>query len=53
MTFEQVCTAAEYVRGKLSTQPKVGIILGSGLGGIADESGYNSYGYFNLDGERK
>ena len=37
MTFEQVCTAAEYVRGKLSTQPKVGIILGSGLGGIADE----------------
>ena len=23
------------------------------FGGIADESGYNSYGYFNLDGERK
>ena len=37
MTFEQVCTAAESVRGKLSAQPKVGIILGSGLGGIADE----------------
>ena len=37
MVFEQVQAAAAYVRSKLSFQPQVGIILGSGLGGIADE----------------
>ncbi len=37
MNYEYVQEAAAYVRGKLPRQPKVGIILGSGLGGIADE----------------
>ena len=37
MSFQHVQEAAEYVRTKLSGQPRIGIILGSGLGGIADE----------------
>ena len=37
MNFEHVQEAAKYVRSKLSGQPRIGIILGSGLGGIADE----------------
>lgn len=37
MKHEHVQEAAAYVRGKLPRQPRIGIILGSGLGGIADE----------------
>ena len=37
MKHEHVREAAAYVRGKLPRQPSIGIILGSGLGGIADE----------------
>ena len=37
MNYEHVQEAAAYVRSKLAGQPRVGIILGSGLGGIADE----------------
>ena len=37
MNYEHVQEAAAYVRSKLAGQPRVGIILGSGLGDIADE----------------
>ena len=37
MKHEHVQEAAAYVRGKLPRQPSIGIILGSGLGSIADE----------------
>ena len=37
MQFEYAQEAAAYVRGKLTGQPRVAMILGSGLGGIADE----------------
>ena len=37
MKYEHVQEAAAYVRNKLARQPRVGMILGSGLGGIADE----------------
>ena len=37
MKHEHVQEAAAYVRGKLPRQPSIGIILGSGLGDIADE----------------
>ena len=37
MKYEYVQEAAAYIREKLPRLPKVGMILGSGLGGIADE----------------
>lgn len=37
MKFEHVNEAAAYVRDKISVQPQIGIILGSGLGEIADK----------------
>ena len=37
MQFKYAQEAAAYVRGKLTGQPRVAMILGSGLGGIADE----------------
>ena len=37
MQFEYAQEAAAYVRSKLTGQPRVAMILGSGLGGIADE----------------
>jgi purine-nucleoside phosphorylase len=35
--FDQVQAAAAFVRGKCSTAPRVGLILGSGLGSYADK----------------
>ena len=35
--FERVQTAAEVVRGRATLRPEVGIILGTGLGGLAEE----------------
>ncbi|HEY0351569.1 MAG TPA: purine-nucleoside phosphorylase, partial [Gemmatimonadales bacterium] len=35
--FERVQTAAEVVRARSALQPEVGIILGTGLGGLAEE----------------
>ena len=32
----QIHTAADYIRSRISIEPKVGLILGSGLGGYAD-----------------
>ena len=37
MKFEHVNEAANYVREKITINPKIGIILGSGLGGIAEK----------------
>lgn len=37
MKYEYVLEATTYIQNQLPRQPKVGIILGSGLGGIADE----------------
>jgi len=37
MNYQIICEAAEYVRSKIENQPKIGIILGSGLGGIAEK----------------
>jgi len=34
--LEQIETAANIIRGRISVQPKVGLILGSGLGDLAD-----------------
>ncbi len=36
MEFENIQRAADYVRSRLPASPAVGLILGSGLGGIAD-----------------
>jgi purine-nucleoside phosphorylase len=36
-TFERADHAAEYIRTKTSHRPKLAIVLGSGLGGFADE----------------
>ena len=36
MGFEQVQEAATYVRERIGEEPRIGIILGSGLGGIAE-----------------
>mgnify|MGYP005812484243 CR=1 FL=1 len=36
LTLEEIDQAAEAVRGKTTRHPRVGIILGSGLGGLAD-----------------
>jgi purine-nucleoside phosphorylase len=37
ITLEQIDQAAEAVRSRLTTQPRVGLILGSGLGELAEE----------------
>ena len=37
MSYQNICQAAEYVSGKIENKPKIGIILGSGLGGIAEK----------------
>lgn len=36
MLFEQVCESAEMIRSRLGQTPTVGLILGSGLGGLVD-----------------
>ena len=36
LTYEQISQSAETVRSKIDSQPEVGIILGSGLGGLAE-----------------
>jgi purine-nucleoside phosphorylase len=36
VTIDQIDDAAQFVRGSVRCQPKVGIILGSGLGDLAD-----------------
>lgn len=35
-TYDQISEVSEYVRSKIETQPTVGMILGSGLGALAD-----------------
>jgi purine-nucleoside phosphorylase len=37
MTMSKIIEASEYIRSRISSQPKVGIILGSGLGIYADQ----------------
>ncbi|MDK9711443.1 purine-nucleoside phosphorylase [Acidaminobacter sp.] len=37
LTYDVMTAAAEALRGKISKAPEVGLILGSGLGGLADE----------------
>ena len=37
MTLEQIDEAAEYVRGYTAHRPSVGLVLGSGLGALADQ----------------
>ena len=37
MTLEQIDEAAEYVRGHTAHRPSVGLVLGSGLGALADQ----------------
>ncbi len=37
MSYEKILQAADYVRTKIGPAPTIGIILGSGLGGIADK----------------
>ena len=36
MRYEQVLESAEYIRSVTAQQPTLGIILGSGLGGLVD-----------------
>jgi purine-nucleoside phosphorylase len=36
LSREQFQEAATYVQGRISHQPKIGLVLGSGLGGLAD-----------------
>jgi purine-nucleoside phosphorylase len=36
ITIEQIDDAAAFIRGKINTLPKVGLVLGSGLGGLAE-----------------
>ncbi len=36
ITLEQIDSAVETIRGRISNQPKVGMILGSGLGSLAE-----------------
>ena len=36
VTIQQIDDAAAYIRSKVSRLPKIGMILGSGLGGLAD-----------------
>ena len=35
--LEKVLATAEFIRGKMKTQPKVGIVLGTGLGNLATQ----------------
>lgn len=35
--LDKVIATAEYLRGKMTTQPKVGIVLGTGLGNLATQ----------------
>ena len=37
ITMQEIDTAAAVVRGRISIQPKIALILGSGLGPLADE----------------
>lgn len=37
MTYENAVEAAEYIRSKYSGEPKIALVLGSGLGAFADE----------------
>ncbi len=37
MDYNQIQTAASFINGKLQQQPKIGLILGSGLGVLADD----------------
>jgi purine-nucleoside phosphorylase len=49
MNFEQIQEATDFLRSKTSFQPKVGIILGSGLSGLADEiEGVATVGYEDI-----
>jgi len=34
--YDKIQATAEFIRGKVTTQPTIGIILGSGLGGLVD-----------------
>ena len=36
VTIEQIDEACKYIRGKIEISPKVGLVLGSGLGNLAD-----------------
>jgi purine-nucleoside phosphorylase len=36
VTIEQIDAAADYIRGRISALPKIGLVLGSGLGGLAE-----------------
>ncbi len=37
MTFEQIKASADYLLGNISQKPQIGIILGTGLGGLIQE----------------
>lgn len=37
LTYEQIREAGEYVHSNIQVQPEIGIILGSGLGGLAEQ----------------
>jgi len=36
LSYETIKAAADYIQARVQTKPKVGMILGSGLGGLAD-----------------
>ena len=36
VTIDQIDDAANFIRAKITTLPKIGLVLGSGLGGLAD-----------------
>ena len=37
VTIEEIDDAANYIRKAIKTLPKVGLVLGSGMGGLADD----------------
>ncbi|TFI41547.1 purine-nucleoside phosphorylase, partial [Diaphorobacter sp. DS2] len=37
MNYSKIQNAAEFLKNKYTGQPKIGLILGSGLGVLADE----------------
>jgi purine-nucleoside phosphorylase len=37
MTYQQILEAAQYIQSRLSFKPRIGIILGTGLGALAEE----------------
>ena len=37
ITIKEIDTAADYLREKINIQPKVGLVLGSGLGSLSDQ----------------